>query len=144
VGIYINIIMSNLKVCGEILQDQFKMLNTVADLNDIEVPVCQRSFKNLTNKEKAHFNTCLTAEVIGDFVDKLEEQKKQHARAINTLLTMLDKCENEGQFEMLMKMDLFKTWREKVAGSGLLGDDEGWNDDCDCEDCKQMKEALNK
>lgn len=136
--------MSNLKVCGEILQDQFKMLNSVADIHDIEVPVSKRSFKNLSNKEKAHFNTCLTGEVIKSFVDEIEEQKKQHARAINTLLLMLDKCENEGQFEMLMKMDLFKNWREKVAGSGLLGDDDD-DDlvDCDCENCKQMKEALN-
>jgi len=130
--------MSNLKICGEILQDQFKMLNAVADLHDIEVPVCQRTFKNLTNKEKAHFNTCLTAEVIKDFVDKLEEQQQNHARAINTLLTLLDKCEDEGQFKMLLEMDLFKQWREKVADSGLLG--EG----CNCDDCEMAKEALNK
>ncbi len=115
--------MSNLKICGEILQDQFKMLTGVADLHDIEVPVSKRTFKNLTNKEKAHFNTCLTGEVIKDFVDKLEEQQQKHARAINTLLTLLDKCEDEGQFKMLLEMDLFKTWREKVAGSGLLGED---------------------
>jgi len=130
--------MSNLKVCGDILQDQFKMLNAIADLHDIEVPVCQRTFKNLTNKEKAHFNTCLTAEVIKDFVDKLEEQQQNHARAINTLLTLLDKCEDEGQFKMLLEMDLFNQWREKVADSGLLG--EG----CNCDDCEMAKEALNK
>ena len=130
--------MSNLKICGEILQDQFKMLNAVADLHDIEVPVSKRTFKNLTNKEKAHFNTCLTGEVIKDFVDKLEEQQKNHARAINTLLTLLDKCEDEGQFKMLLEMDLFNQWREKVAGSGLLG--EG----CNCENCELAKEALNK
>jgi len=130
--------MSNLKICGEILQDQFKMLNAVADLHDIEVPVCQRTFKHLTNKEKAHFNTCLTAEVIKDFVDKLEEQQQNHARAINTLLTLLDKCEDEGQFKMLLEMDLFNQWREKVADSGLLG--EG----CNCDDCEMAKEALNK
>jgi len=129
--------MSNLKVCGEILQDQFKMLNAIADLHDIEVPVCQRSFKNLTNKEKAHFNTCLTGEVIGSFVDEIESQQKQHARAINTLLTLLDKCETEGQFKMLLEMDLFNQWREKVAGSGLLGED------CNCENCEMAKEALN-
>jgi hypothetical protein len=131
--------MSNLKICGEILQDQFDMLNSIADLHEIEVPVSKRSFKNLTNKEKAHFNTCLTGEIINDFVEEIERQQKQHARAINTLLTLLDQCEDEGQFKMLMKMDLFKTWRERVADSGLLGDD----DDCECESCSQVKEALN-
>jgi len=135
--------MSNLKICGDILQDQYEMLSLVADKVDIQVNISKRTFKNFTNKEKAHFNTCLTGEVIKNFMDEFEEQQKQHARAINTLLTLLDKCENEGQFEMLMKMDLFKTWREKVAGSGLLGDDEGWNDDCDCESCSKVKEALN-
>ena len=135
--------MSNLKICGDILQDQYEMLSLVADKVDIQVNISKRTFKNFTNKEKAHFNTCLTGEVIKNFMDEFEEQQKQHARAINTLLTLLDKCEDEGQFKMLMKMDLFKTWREKVAGSGLLGDDEGWNDDCDCESCSQVKEALN-
>ena len=133
--------MSNLKICGEILKDQFEMLSLIAEKVDIEVTISSRSYKNLTNKEKAHFNTCLTGEVIKNFMDEIEAQQKQHARAINTLLTLLDKCENEGQFKMLMKMDLFKTWREKVAGSGLLGDDD---DGCECDSCKQLMEALNE
>ena len=134
--------MSNLKICGEILQDQYEMLSLIADKVDIEVNISKRTFKNFTNKEKAHFNTCLTGEVMKNFMDEIETQQKQHARAINTLLTLLDKCENEGQFEMLMKMDLFKTWREKVAGSGLLGDDD--DDGCECDSCKQLMEALNE
>ena len=135
--------MSNLKICGEILQDQYDMLSLIADKVDIEINISKRTFKNFTNKEKAHFNTCLTGEVIKNFMDEFEAQQKKHARAINTLLTLLDKCENEGQFELLMKMDLFKTWREKVAGSGLLGDDDD-DERCECDSCNQLMEALNE
>jgi hypothetical protein len=132
--------MSNLKVCGEILQDQFEMLNIIADEQDVEIPVTFRSFKNLTNKEKAHINTCLTGEVITNFIDEIDEREKRHKKAVNTLMTLVKKCETLEQLKLLTELPLFTEWQEKVADSGLLGDD-----DCQCEDCKQhVNEAFNK
>ena len=133
--------MSNLKICGEILQDQFEMLSLIADEQDIEIPVSSRSFKNLTNKEKAHFNTCLTGEVITHFIDEMEERNNRHKRAVNTLMTLVKKCETLEQLKMLTELPLFTELAEKVADSGLLGDDD---DVCQCDDCKQQViEALN-
>ena len=131
--------MSNLKICGQILQDQFEMLNLIADEQDIEIPVSKRSFKNLTNKEKAYFNNCLLGEVITHFIDEIDEQQKNHHRALNTVLTLISKCETIEQVKMLTELDVVKAWKEKVADSGLIGDDDG----CDCDTCKQVMESLN-
>lgn len=131
--------MNNLKICGQILQDQFEMLNLIADQQDIEIPVSKRSFKNLTNKEKAFFNNCLLGEVITHFIDEIDEQEKNHHRAINTVLKLISKCETIEQLKMLTELEAMKKLREKVADSGLIGDD----DNCDCDICSQMKEALD-
>ena len=92
--------MSN-KICGEILQDQFQLLNLIADEQDIKIPVSKRSFKNLTNKEKAFFNNCLLGEVVTHFIDEIDEQQKNHHRALNTVLTLISKCETIEQVKML-------------------------------------------
>lgn len=132
--------MSNLKICGQILQDQFEMLNLIADEQDIEIPVSKRSFKNLTNKEKAYFNNCLLGEVITHFIDEIDEQQKNHHRAMNTVLTLISKCETIEQVKMLTELDVVKAWKEKVADSGLIGDDDG----CACDTCKQVMESFNE
>jgi hypothetical protein len=131
--------MSNLKICGQILQDQFEMLSLVADQQDIEIPVSIRSFKNLTNKEKAHFNTCLVGEVLTHFIDEIDEQQKNHRRAMNTVLQLISKCETIEQLKMLTELGAMKELREKVADSGSIDDD----DNCDCSICSELKEALN-
>ena len=132
--------MSNLKICGQILQDQFEMLSLVADQQDIKIPVSKRSFKNLTNKEKAFFNNCLLGEVVTHFIDEIDEQQKNHHRALNTVLTLISKCETIEQVKMLTELDVVKAWKEKVADSGLIGDDD---DDCACDSCKQVMESFN-
>jgi hypothetical protein len=131
--------MSN-KICGEILQDQFQLLNLIADEQDIKIPVSKRSFKNLTNKEKAFFNNCLLGEVVTHFIDEIDEQQKKHHRALNTVLTLISKCETIEQVKMLTELDVVKAWKEKVADSGLIGDDD---DDCACDSCKQVMESFN-
>jgi hypothetical protein len=131
--------MSN-KICGEILQDQFQLLNLIADEQDIKIPVSKRSFKNLTNKEKAFFNNCLLGEVVTHFIDEIDEQQKNHHRALNTVLTLISKCETIEQVKMLTELDVVKAWKEKVADSGLIGDDD---DDCACDSCKQVMESFN-
>jgi hypothetical protein len=132
--------MSN-KICGEILQDQFQLLNLIADEQDIKIPVSKRSFKNLTNKEKAFFNNCLLGEVVTHFIDEIDEQQKNHHRALNTVLTLISKCETIEQVKMLTELDVVKAWKEKVADSGLIGDDD---DGCACDTCKQVMESFNE
>lgn len=132
--------MSNIKICGQILQDQYEMLNLIADEQDIQIPVSKRSFKNLTNKEKAFFNNCLLGEVVTHFIDEIDEQQKNHHRALNTVLTLISKCETIEQVKMLTELDVVKAWKEKVADSGLIGDDD---DDCACDSCKQVMESFN-
>ena len=132
--------MSNLKICGQILQDQFELLNLIADEQDVEVPVGNRSFKNMSNKEKAHLNTCLMAEILDNFMEEIQEQQKKHFKAINTFLTIISKCETIEQLKMLTELDVIKEWKQKLADSGLLGDDA----DCECENCSEMKQSINE
>lgn len=133
------------KITGDVLNDQFEMLNSVADLQDIEVPIGKRSFKNLNNKEKAHLNTCLTSEVISNFVNEIEINSKRHKRAMNTLITLVSKCESPEQLKLLTEMPVFKRWQERVCDAGLLGDptDEGDDSDCDCPDCVAFQQELH-
>lgn len=120
------------KVCGEILNDQFEMFSLVANEQDISIPVSKRSFKNLTNKEKAHMNTCLSASVIEYFIDDYKTQEKKHKRAMNTLMELVKKCETLEQLKMLQEMPVFIEWHDKVKDAGTLDDSD---DECCCADC---------
>lgn len=120
------------KVCGEILNDQFEMFSLVANEQDISIPISKRSFKNLTNKEKAHMNTCLSASVIDYFIKDYKTQENKHKRAMNTLMELVKKCETTEQLKMLQEMPVFKEWHDKVKDAGTLDDSD---DECDCPDC---------
>ena len=120
------------KVCGEILNDQYEMFSLVAEQQDLNVPVSKRSFKNLTNKEKAFMNTCLAGSVIDYFIKDYKQQQEKHKRAMNTLMELVRKCETTEQLKMLQEMPLFKEWHDKVKDAGTLDDSD---DECDCPDC---------
>ena len=123
---------NKMKVCGEILNDQYDMFSLVAREQDITVPISKRSFKNLTNREKAHMNTCLAAGVLDYFIEDYKTQENRHKRAMNTLMELVRKCETTEQLKMLQEMPLFKEWHDKVKDAGTLNDSD---DECDCPDC---------